>query len=1203
MGVERNAGQSLRFEVLGPVRAWAGDRQLDLGSPRRSAVAAVLLLHANQVVARERLIQAVWGEPAPAYAVNQLQKYISGLRQALHPGRQPRTRSETVRWSDGGYVLSVPPGGLDLETFTALVAQGRIARAEGDPERFAARLHEALALWRGPVLANVSSLYLDGERERLTEWHTTVTEERIEADLELGRHAEVIAELTALVAEFPLRERLRARRMLALYRCGRQAEALAVYEETRRLLRDDLGVDPGSEIQKLHARILRSDPSLTPRARPVQRLQRTAPPQPPPAEADTTTGLRQLPMDIRGFVGRAAELRQLQHSLCGPAAGAEGDARAVRLAVIEGMAGVGKTRLAVHAAHRFVAEGHFGDMQLWADLKGFSSSRPPADPADVLEDFLRLLGVPGSRIPPGAEARAALYRDRLAGKRALVVLDDAVDEDHVRLLLPGNPSCALLLTSRRVLSGLDGAHTVRMGVLSPEEALTLIARVSGRPAEEPASGAARRVVELSGRLPLALALAARRLRTRPAWKVEELAERLENDTGRLQQFSVGTRTVNTAFELSYRSLPAELRRAFRLLALHPGDDVTPCSAGALLGVACAEAERQLESLLDEYLLQQHSSGRYCYHDLLRLYAAGLARTEDDGAEWRTAVRRLVNWYCRAAGAARHALEPWRPRGEDGTGTDSAAEPAAADHAALPAALVHSASAADWLEQERANLLAVSREAAAAEWHHSTWRLATTAHSFLAQHSYGTDSREGLRLGFEAARRLSDPVKQAEILRDLGRMYDGLGRHQDSAAQHHAALALSQEEGDAAGAAEAHAGLGRTSYALGRYPQSAEHHRRALTLFEKTGNRHGQARSRGGLAVAHWFLPGNLHESAKQHRWAAALFKVTGDSRGEAHEASNLGLAHWLFGNYTQCARYHGLALALFRQNGDLRGQAIARHGLGLAAWHLGRPEVARDHHRYALGVFRELSDRRGEAIALHRLGCVAWSAGAYRQGEDLLRQALALGTSISNRQTEAWTLTSLGFLCRRLHRTEEGRGHLHKALDVAREIGDRHCESDALVGLALTSLTTGQPDHCTETAQQALTHVRQLGHPHGEALAMITLGLASSARRQPHEGAQWHRRALHLARATAEPFTESTALTGLGHACTELGHHHQAEQLLDTALTIRQRITDRHGQADTLMVLADLLQATGRSRAARSSRERARSILLDIGAAADAPPT
>ncbi len=1042
----------------------------------------MLLLHANSPVTREQLVQAVWGDPAPAYAVNQLQKYVSALRRVLEPGREARASSGVLNWSDSGYVIEAEPDGVDLTAFEHATARGRSALARGDVEQTAAELRAALNLWHGTPLANVSSEVLDAERDLLRELRATVLEERIQADLDLGRHQELVPELTRLAAGLPFQERVAAMLMLALYRSGRQSDALSAYQRIRRNLREELGVDPGRELQELHGQILVSAPSLSCSGPARGRGVGSAPAKPPttvtPAP-EAVQALRQLPMGIPEFVGREAELHALWGCVGdrGTAVGTESGG--VVIAVIEGMAGVGKTRLAVHASHQFVQQGHFADVQLWADLKGFSPSRPPVDPADVLEDFLRLLGVPGSQIPTGAEARSALYRDRMVGKRSLVVLDDAVDEDQVRLLLPGEPSCMLLITSRRVLSGLDGTRTIRLGTFSPEEALALVARVAGRSADEPGAEDARRVVELSGRLPLAVALAARRLRTRPTWNVSELAGRLEAAEERLRQFTVGRRTVDQAFAPSYRCLPTDLRRAFRLLALHPGEDFTPSSAGALLGQTRTQAEQQLESLLDEHLLQQHALGRYRYHDLLRLYALELARTEDDEQERRTALRRLADWYCRAAEAARHALEPWRrnlpghgSRTRPGTG-DACREPAD-----LPASLYHPVSALRWLEQERANLLAVSHEAAG-RWHHDTWRLATAAHAFLAQHSYGTDCREGLRLGLEAARRMSDSVKQAQSMRDLGGMYDGLGRHEESAAQHHAALALSEKAGDVRGAAEALSGLGRTSYALGRYPLSAEQHRRALALFTEIADRHGQARSHGGLGTANWFLPGRLHESAKGHRRATALFTGTGDRSGQAHEASNLGLAHWVFGNYKQCARYHGRALALFRRSGDQRGQAIARHGLGLAAWHLGRPDAARDHHLYALDVFRKLSDRRGEAISLQRLGYVQWTTGHYLEGEDLLRQALTLGTSIGNRQTEAWALASLGFLCQRLKRVEEGHEHLRKALDVARTIGDQHCESSAVLGLALTELSAGRVDNCTTTAERALAQSRNLSNPHG----------------------------------------------------------------------------------------------------------------------------
>ncbi|MBL1101994.1 tetratricopeptide repeat protein [Streptomyces coffeae] len=895
----------------------------------------------------------------------------------------------------------------------------------------------------------------------------------------------------------------------------------------------------------------------------------------------------QLPADIADFTGRVA----LVEALRGPLAAEQRQGMTIQ--AIAGMGGVGKTTLAVHVAH--CVRQHFPDGQLYVDLQGAGNT--PADPTAILGAFLRHLGIKDDAIPETAAECAALYRSVLDGRRILVLLDNARDAAQVRPLIPGSASCAVLITSRTRLLGLAGAHLVDLDVMGCEEALEMFARIAGpRPADGDCRAAAR-VIADCGRLPLAVRIAASRLSARRAWTITDLARKLCDEHRRLSTLQAGGQTITASFAMSYRQLDPPQARAFRLLALPESPDISLSAAAALLDLDIDDSEQLLESLVDISLLETLAPCRYRYHDLLRLYATGLARSEDDERERSTAMRRLVDWYCRAAEAARHVLEPWRRQlpgdgSRPGPGTGNAdGEPIG-----IPTSLSHPISARVWLEQERANLLTVSCEADAAGWHHGTWRLATAAHAFLAQHSYGTDSREGLRLGLEAARRMSNPVKQAQCFRDLGGMYDGLGRHEESAAQHHVALALSEEAGDVRGAAEALAGLGRTSYALGHYPQSAEQHRRALSLFTKIADRHGQARSHGGLGMASWFISGHHHKSAREHLRAKTLFETTGDGRGLAHEASNLGLAHWVFGNYKQCARHHGRALALFKQSGDLRGQAIARHGLGLAAWHLGRPGAARDHHLYALDVFRKLSDRRGEAISLQRLGYVQWVTGEYHQGEELLNQALTLGTSISNRQTEAWTLTSLGFLCQRLKRTEEAHEHLDKALELAQTIGDRHCESNAILGLSLTKLSAGRLGSCTETAQRALAQSRHLSNPHGEALAMFTLGLASGVRRQPQEGAAWHHKALCLARRTAEPFTEATALTGLGSACTALGHYGQAERHLNAALTIRQRIADRHGQADTIMALADLMKATGRPQAARSSRDRALSILTEIGA-------
>ncbi|WP_245694207.1 tetratricopeptide repeat protein [Streptomyces abyssalis] len=900
-------------------------------------------------------------------------------------------------------------------------------------------------------------------------------------------------------------------------------------------------------------------------------------------------------MDISEFVGREQELRELRELVEAPGTGgAEAGERGVLVAVVEGMAGVGKTRFAVRAAHEFIAQDRFADVQLWADLKGFTPERAPVDPANVLEDFLRLLGVPGDRIPGGVEARAALYRDRLARRRALVVLDDAADEEQVRHLLPGSASCLLLITSRRVLSGLDGAHTIRLDVFSPQEAVELIDRVADRTHDETGSPAAMRVAELSGRLPIAVALAGRRLRTRPAWSMDELADRLETDEKRLAQLTVGRRAVEATFDLSYQWLSPAQQRAFTLLAAHPGPDCTADSAAALLGTGRGEAEDLLESLLDEHLLQQHVAGRYRYHDLLRLYARD--RAADAGSlEQRTAaVRQLVRWYCAGAETARLSLEPWWHRGPAGDGALGNGV-LSEEHPEVPHLADDADSALKWLEEERANLLAVSREAAQHEWRGCTWRLATAAHAFLGLRSYGTDCMEGLRLGLTAARGADGRARRARTLADIGMVCDSLGRHEEAARRHHAALAVFEETGDRHGAATAHYGLGCAAFGLGRYAESAERHHRALALFEETGDRRGQALVLGNLGLVNWFIHGRYRESEEQHRRALTLSEECGDRRVQAYEFAGLGLAHWFFGNYAECARQHRRALALFEETGDRRGQAIALNGLGLADWHLGRLVRAGEYHQQALTVFREVCDRRGEAVALQCVGYANWATGRYDVGEKRLHETLAVCAQTGNRSTEAWSLASLGHMCLRLQRNDEGQEHLEKALSLSRSLGDRHPEASALVGLALVSLNQGQLSSCEEGARQALALSQSIGNPHNETWAMITLGLACCFGDRPEQGADWHRRAAETGQRTGDLFTESMAVNGIGYACTRLGRYEEAERHLRAALTTRQHIGDRHGEAETLTDLAALMHATGRPDAASAYRELAQAGFAEIG--------
>src|SRR5260370_24028489 len=433
---------ALRIGVLGPLRVWRGETAVDLGPVQQRVVLAVLALQAGRAVGRQQVITAVWGDSASRHAVNVVQRHVSGLRQVLEPDRPGRAPSGLLNWTDVGYRLTLPPGGLDLREFESEVARAGAARSAGQLREAAEALHSALELWRGPVCDGLASPFADAQADRLAETRTGVLEERIELDLAIGAHADLIAELRDLVAAYPLRERLHGLLMLALYRAGRQADALAAFREARRGLRDELGTAPAAPLQRLHQQILAADPELAAPQAEVAEVATDA------ADAAAMTGPQrplpaQLPHRIPYFTGREAELSRLDALVTSDTSRAEVD---VVIAAIAGTAGIGKTALAVHWAHRI--SGLYPDGQLYFTRRGFDPTGCAMKPAEAISGFLDAFGVAPQQIPASLEAQAALYRSLLAGRRVLVLLDNAADEDQVRPLLPGSPGCLVIVTSR-----------------------------------------------------------------------------------------------------------------------------------------------------------------------------------------------------------------------------------------------------------------------------------------------------------------------------------------------------------------------------------------------------------------------------------------------------------------------------------------------------------------------------------------------------------------------------------------------------------------------------------------------------------------------------------------------------------------------------------------------------------------------------------
>jgi DNA-binding SARP family transcriptional activator len=626
----------MRFALLGPllVDDGAGDL-VTLSGPRLRVLLAALLLQANVPVSAEALAEAVWdGEPPPG-AAETLRSYVRRLRRVLGPEAGARIVARSP-----GYLVRVEPAELDVVEFEASCTDASAAlrkRAWAEASAAAAR---ALLLWRGAPLLDVASQMLHAEFvPRLGQMRVQALEDRAEADLWLGHDDRLVPRLRDLTAQYPMRERFHVQLMLALARTGRRAEALDAYRQARRVLAEELGIDPGAELRQLQERILAGDASLI--------TAPTAPEAAHPAPAAASIP-RQLPAAVRSFVGRQAESGML-HDLAGQ--GGEGGEAAgsggvVVISAINGMAGVGKTALAVHAAHR--RAGEFPDGQLFIDMHGYTQGHEPRAAGEALEWFLRALGVPPQQVPPGTEERAALFRQRLAGTRTLIVLDNAASEAHVRPLLPGSAGCLVLVTSRRRLKGLDDAHVLALDVLPPADAMALVRAVAGPgrvPTDDPVLS---EIAGLCGHLPLALRIAAALLRHRPAWTPEYLAGMLRVQQRRISTLSDGERDLGAAFDLSYHSLTSAQQQMFRCLGLIPGTDFDAYAAAALTGADPAAAARLLEDLVDHNLLIQHAPDRYRLHDLIRLHARTLAE-RDPAADRDAALGWLLDYYQHIAG--------------------------------------------------------------------------------------------------------------------------------------------------------------------------------------------------------------------------------------------------------------------------------------------------------------------------------------------------------------------------------------------------------------------------------------------------------------------------------------------------------------------------------------------------------------------------
>jgi DNA-binding SARP family transcriptional activator/tetratricopeptide (TPR) repeat protein len=979
------------FRILGPLEVSENDRVFPLGAPKERALLASLLLRANRVVATDRLIEVLWGAAPPDTARATLQTYVLRLRRALRPVRG--SASPMIATSPPGYVLQVRPDQVDLHRFERLVAEARTAMAggdSGDMEKAAERLRQALGLWRGPALGEVASMspLLMGEAARLEEARYAALDDRIEAELALGWHARLVGEVEALVGAHPERERLRRQLMVALYRSGRQAEALAVYRSTRQFLVQELGVEPSRALQELERAILRADPALEP-ALPAGKatLHETVSPR----------GPCQLPPDIDDFTGREAAVAEVQQLL-------EAEpATAIVISAIAGKAGVGKTALAVRVAHRL--RPRFADGQLYVNLRGAEGQA--LDPAEVLAGFLRALGVEGAVIADGLEERVRLYRSRLGDRRVLVVLDNAASEAQVRPLLPGSPGCAALVTSRSWLSGLEAAHLRTLEVLQPDQAVELLVKLTGpaRVAAEPQ--AAQAIVRLCGYLPLAVRIAGAKLASRPHWRLALLAERLADERRRLDELATGDLEVRASVALSYQGRNQEERRLFRLLGLLVAPSFPAWVAAALLKIEPAEAEGLLERLVDAQLVEaagQDQAGqlRYRLHDLLRLFATERLQDEEPARARRASLERLLDDYLTVAERADALLDP-SGLGHYGGG------PAAGRQVNHPAVAVVARDPLRWFDAERASLVAAVQQAGDAGLWEPTWRLAEMLGSFLQLRARWDDWEQTHSLALAAARRAGDHDAEGRILASLSDVHGYRYRADEAIVCLHQSVEAFRETGNRRGELQSLFSLGSVDLRLGRLDAAAARFEESLAGFRELGWRSGEALVLYDVSELHR-QQGRLQEATACLEQSLTLMGAIGDRSWEAPILRRLALTHGLQGRFGQALACLERSLALVRAAGDRQGEAHVLQGLGEVHCQQGCLEEAAGYLEGSLAFARATGDRAVEAYALYTLGEVRRQQGRLQQAAGYLEGSLASFRELGHRSWEARALNSLGRL-------------------------------------------------------------------------------------------------------------------------------------------------------------------------------------------------
>ncbi|MET8760880.1 BTAD domain-containing putative transcriptional regulator [Lentzea sp. NPDC004782] len=985
----------MEFRILGALEAWVAGEPVHIGGPRQQKLLALLVLNANQDVPLERLIDEVWGESPPSSVRQQVHNAVTSLRRVVAaPGvDQPIVRTAA------GYRLDVHPESIDLRHFLRAVENAEQAESQGQLREAVDFLRVAQGIWRGPALSGLGGQAIEAAAANLEEKRLSAYESEVRLRLQLGETGSLVGELRQLVAEHPLRESLRIGLMQALHRSGRQADALSVYDEGRRILADELGLDPGPRLREAHAAVLAGEDQGQPPDRPAEGRTPVLP-----------ANRSYLPHDTRDFSGRSAELGELL------AETRNAPATTLVISAIDGMGGVGKTTLAVRLAH--LVAGDYPDGQYFVNLHGFTAGVDPVTPDQALDTLLGDSGVPPELIPSGVDRRSALWRSQLAGQRAVLVLDNAVDAAHIRPLLPGAPGVLVVVTSRRKLTALDGAVPMSLDVLPQEDAEALFVKIAGAHRTEAEPAAVATAVALCGHLPLAIRIAAARLRDRSSWSVSDLVDRIRNHAQRVQFLQIDDRNVMAVLRLSYRYMTPQQQRLFRLLSLHPGQDIDAYAAAALCEISVEEAEACLEALFDDNLLKQHSAGRFHFHDLIRDCARQLLQENETDDEQKAATTRLLDYYL-------YASYTWSR--ELGTGVYEVVP----DAQLRPDQVRKAGSrqqAVEILNEQKDNLVAAALVAAAQGLDRHTWQFAGVLQPLMRLHNYRGRALQLFENGVRAAESCQDPGAESACLHWLG-------------------MVLAERGSSAA---------------------AMDHFERALKLSRQVGDRQAeiaQLISIGGIHV----VEERLEDARSVYLAADALTTSSSPVAVRASIASNLGVILRDLGRLDDALEQFGRARELATQHTSAAPRLLASYGIGITLHRQGR-------HREAMSEFDHILQGSvaeqfppGEALALHGLSSARRGLGDLAGALACGRDALARARKLELRELECTALNNISETLIAQNDLVNAEKACEQALVRAEEYGFFRCKARAFEGFAHIAFARGDLVNAERRWRQALT--------------------------------------------------------------------------------------------------------------------------------------